>query len=362
MRIGHLSDLHIGSKGFGIFKRKEKLRENLTSTHEGGLLDTILKSKVEAVIISGDLFDNDHPTFDDQDCLRKFIDELRYADILVVGCTGNHEKQTGSMVQASDFFFKPVDLKELSYEVDIQLFNHHHRSELKALAETCRESEIIVLHQSMFGFLPDIMRPEIDEEVGNIFAEKCSYLALGDLHIHKKMYLNSMKCCAAYPGTIDFLRIGEPNKFGLWVFDTKLLTTESVEFKPLQKTHIFNFTKTEDREKFENVLKDAECDFFITAGHHTDPYMKEVERQLKEKEMGSASFCYRSVWLPEDDSEDANDKNAKQIIDASNDDGFIEIINKSKIIEDDDKKLATDLWRAKNPQSIENLLRMELDN
>jgi len=352
MKILHLSDLHLGHRCYGIIRRQQTLRKNFTEYHEGGLNDVVNKMQPDAILVAGDLFDNSSPTYDDMDILKNWID---LQSCPVIGITGNHEKLPDSFMQASEYFgiHKPGNYGGLKIECE----NHMFRSTLREYAKKVEECDILMLHQSMYGFLSSIMRPEIDEETANILSEKCSYLALGDLHIHNRMKINN--CIAAYPGPIDFLRIGEShNKFGGWLIkeDDGRIATKSVEIKPYQKTHIINIKTEEDYVNFQAKIDSYENDFLVIKAVEHSVLYADTYLMLNDRRHTCEKFCFKIEETESDAKEDSTELEENSVFDED----FMNIVRQDKTIEEEDKKLASDLWSAQSPKAMQALLAQDL--
>ena len=356
MKLLHLSDFHLGHRCYGIVRRQQALRKNFTGGHEGGLNRVIEDIGPDAILVSGDLFDNSSPTYDDMDILRNWIHQTEEIQCPVIGITGNHEKLPDSFMQASEYF--GIHKTGSFGDLKILCENHMYRSVLREYAKRVEECDILMLHQSMCGFLSSIMSPEIDQETAHLLSEKCSYLALGDLHIHNRMRVNN--CIAAYPGPIDFLRVGEShNKFGGWLIEDKNggLSSKSVEIKPYQKTHIVDIKTEEDYVKFHQLIKDCENDFLVVKAIEHPTLYAQTQLLLNNKRHECEEFCFR---LDEVELEDDGETSTELENNSNFDEDFMNIVRKDKTIEEEDKKLASDLWNIKSTKGMQALLAQDL--
>jgi DNA repair exonuclease SbcCD nuclease subunit len=354
MKVIHLSDFHIGHPLYLIKERQRCFKENFRSRKKGGLLSSIFDEKPDVVIISGDIFDNPSPTFEDQLLFRDFVSSLESEGITVLANTGNHEKQTGSKIQCSEFFGLS-DARKLGLNVFIS--NHVHRSKIKSLAQEMSPCDIAILHQSMCGFLPTIMTPEIDEEAASIFASKCKYLALGDLHVHKFMKIG--ECIAAYPGTVDFLRVGEPTQHGFWrvqlssQYDVE--SVESVEFEPFQKTKVFKLLKKSDYEKAIKEIEDDDGSFFVIGYSSSNRLGDDLKFVLEKKKENTENFCYRLFPIKEKRAK------AEEKVDSKECSEFVEILESDDLMTQEEKRIATRLWNSNTPREGQQILEEELE-
>ena len=352
MKILHLSDLHLGHRCYGNLRRQAAFRKNFTEVHEGGLNDTIANLNPDAILVAGDLFDNSSPTYDDMDILRNWVS---FWQCPVIGITGNHEKLPESFMQASEYF--GIQKPGVYGDLKIVCANHMYRSVLRNFADTVEECDILMLHQSMCGFLASIMKPEIDEETARKLADKCSYLALGDLHIHNRMKIDN--CIAAYPGPIDFLRIGEShNKFGAWLIEEKNggLSSKSIQLQPYQKTTIVDVKTEEDFAKLHKSIDCAENDFFVIKAEEHPTLYPQTELLLNNKRYECEQFCFHITPVSTEDGEDSTELEAN----SNFDEDFMNIIRKDNTVEEEDKKLASDLWTTGSTKQMQALLAQDL--
>jgi DNA repair exonuclease SbcCD nuclease subunit len=355
MKILHLSDFHLGHRCYGITRRQEALRKNFSSNHSNGLVDIVLQKQPDVILLAGDLFDNSSPTYDDLDTLRKWIDRVKKeTHCEVIGITGNHDKLPDSWMQVSEFLgiHNPGEYGGLN----IQCSNHMYRTVLREYADSLEGCDILMLHQSMCGFLASVMRPEIDEETARVLASKCSYLALGDLHIHNRMQVDG--CIVAYPGPIDFLRIGEcsSNQFGGWLIedDGNTLKTKSVSITPYQETYVYDIKDLEQYDSTINKIEEVENAFFVIRAIQHD-MLEVLKERLVEKRDKCSSFCFCLSEL------ESKEKRKDPLEEASDfDEDFMNIIRNDNSIEESDKKLATDLWGTHSPKGMQALLSHDL--
>jgi len=360
MKILHFADFHIGHKAYGLKARKRKMLENISSSHEGGMLDVIARYKPDAVLVSGDIFDNPEPTFDDLYHFKLFCQAAQRAPgrtCPLILCTGNHDKQNDSAVTLSEFFNTSMDVKMndslVAKGVRIYAMDFVHRNDLKKKVEELpNDIDILVMHQSMCGFLPTIARPEIDEEIAKILSTKAQYIALGDLHIHRKMELKE-GVYAAYPGTVDFLRYGEESKhFKCWKIeleDGKIESISSIRIKPLQNTEVIDVKHIDDIVDFENKAEAQPEDFFFLKDFMGEdkPVLDAIQRATSK----NPNLCvYRSIASTQ--REEAENEEEQY----NRGDDFIQVIMDDDCVSEKEKDIAVDLWRAPSTKAIQGVL------
>lgn len=85
MKILHTSDLHIG-KYIGTYDLKEDTEYVLNQ-----VVDTAIKERVEAVLISGDIFDRPNPSEEAIKMYVSFLKALLDKNIKIIAISGNHD-------------------------------------------------------------------------------------------------------------------------------------------------------------------------------------------------------------------------------------------------------------------------------
>ncbi|MGB6129807.1 MAG: exonuclease SbcCD subunit D [Psychrilyobacter sp.] len=89
MKIMHLGDLHIGKKvnGYSMIENQKDILKQIYST--------ILKYKVETVLIAGDIYDRSVPSEEATQLLDDFLSHLiNVLNIRVIAISGNHDSPT----------------------------------------------------------------------------------------------------------------------------------------------------------------------------------------------------------------------------------------------------------------------------
>ena len=85
MRLIHTSDWHLGRSFHG---------QNLLADQEavlGALVDLAIEHRVDAVLISGDLYDRAVPSPEAMQCATRILGRIRDAGIAIVAISGNHD-------------------------------------------------------------------------------------------------------------------------------------------------------------------------------------------------------------------------------------------------------------------------------
>jgi DNA repair exonuclease SbcCD nuclease subunit len=356
MKIIHLSDLHLGHRCYGIKRRQEFLRSNIYSEHDGGVLSKIFTIKPDLVIVAGDIFDNSSPTYDDLSAFERFLSAARSV-CPVIGVTGNHDKLHESMMQVSEYLkIEPWQVRSIPLKVWAS--NHMYRGDIRGVLSSIDDDlDVIIMHQSMHGFLASIMKPEIDEEISGVLSTKCKYIALGDLHVHKRMRMGH-GCIAAYPGTVDFLKIGEAfSDFAMWQVNLAadgVESMESIPVVPLQETIVVKISKKTGYKKAMDLIKENHEMFFVCRAIEDKVLFDQLKSFLKEMKDKNEKFCYNLSSFSETKEE------KEKMSQISEDQDFIQIIESSAGIPERDKSIAIDLWKQETVSGIQNVLKNDL--
>jgi DNA repair exonuclease SbcCD nuclease subunit len=354
MKVLHLSDLHLGHRCYGIKRRQNFLRSNLLSPHEGGIIDTIASTRPDVVVVAGDIFDNSSPLYDDLSSFSGFVMEVNKLKCQVVGVTGNHDKQPGSGMQVSEFFgIDAGQSKKLPIKIVSE--NHMYRKDLMQFCEVVESGDMLILHQSMHGFLSSIMSPELTEEMTQILSEKFKYVALGDLHVHKQMKIND--CVFSYPGTVDFLRVGEDfENFAAWMVEFEgggLKSVKSVPLVPMQRTMVAHISQVEGYERAKKILKEDSNLLFVCKAIENKELYQDFCSFLEDLEKSNPMFCFKVQSYVKTDQ-------VEKIMGAKEDSDFISIVREASKIEEDDKQLAVDLWTEEETKRMQAVLERDL--
>lgn len=88
LRLAHISDTHLGKKQYGSQIRKQ---DYLDAFEE--CIDRCVELSVDAVIHTGDLFDDPNPDIDTLDETIRVLEKLEVNNIHFYGIVGNHERK-----------------------------------------------------------------------------------------------------------------------------------------------------------------------------------------------------------------------------------------------------------------------------
>lgn len=90
----HTADLHLGAPFLGLRTSSGKWAQRMVEAIPqafGRAIDAAIDRRVDFVVIAGDIFDLEHPSFADYACFIDGMERLQEAGIPVYCCTGNHD-------------------------------------------------------------------------------------------------------------------------------------------------------------------------------------------------------------------------------------------------------------------------------
>lgn len=360
IKIAHIADLHIGSNQYGIKQRQINQRLScLKLAHE--------TSKCDLIIVAGDIFDSSDPQPNDICCWMEMCDIWANAACNVLACSGNHDivygsgKQwtnTGLCITGAPSNLDKYEAMQNLKPINIVCINYIKRRDIKDVIQKIDDNlDIIVLHQSAGGFLPSIMRPELDNDDLKILSNKCKYLALGDLHIHKKMKLGN--CTIAYPGNTEFLRLSDLINNFMFIeleYDTETKTLsdiKSVNFSPSQKTNVFSFTGIKE---FEDTISQFPEDFNIFR------YFPEFSNSVNEIENKMSVEQSNQIIHFHRDKEKKIEEETNDVEQVSENSDFIELAQQEKYLDELDITIIQELWSNPSLGSVHEVLKKDLSN
>ena len=250
MKIIHTSDIHLDSpltSKLSRLKAKERRLELLSAFR--AIADTAERKKARAVIIAGDLFDNDTVSSKTLTYVMGVIERCKGIDFLYL--SGNHEKKRllesgidlpeNLKIFGEDWTYFDIDGVTVAGRSVItkDMFN--------SLSLKENSINIVVLH----GILTD--RTDSTDKIGEKELENLpiDYLALGHYHSYSAKKISD-RCVAVYSGTPEGRGFDEPGDKGY----SEILADEqgvSHRFIPSmqRKIHIKEFFIESAYDEFE---------------------------------------------------------------------------------------------------------------
>ncbi len=251
MRIVHAADIHLDTP----FRRHDAaLRRRLQQAGReafSALVDLTLEERADALVIAGDLFDNEWLTIATERVLTRELRRLTDADVTVVYATGNHDPGRTNYRAAhidwpsTNFHLHssrtprriPIrrDGEPIGWVVGA---GHQTTHEATNLASTFPpapgpQPAVGLLHADVGG-----AQGAPDDEAGNVYAPAAladldssyDYWALG--HIHKRQRLRE-DSPVWYPGNLQGRDFGETGAKGVLVVDLNPPELPQVRFLPV---------------------------------------------------------------------------------------------------------------------------------
>lgn len=208
MRIAHISDTHLGFRQYNLDQREEDFYR---AWHEA--IEKMVAERVDAVVHSGDLFDDRKPPIKALVEARRGVRRLKEAGIPFYYVTGNHDQPTRAgalppqalLDEAVPLDAKPVIrdglfIGGISYHSRVSLGPLKDRMALLAGQARAHRRSVLVLHQGLDRYIPEF---ELRLKELNRF----DYYALGHIHLRTQDWNGSS--LAAYPGSIEMWRMDE---------------------------------------------------------------------------------------------------------------------------------------------------------
>lgn len=218
MKIFHTADLHLGSKMAFLERDKaRKMNEELSAAFN----EMVLKAQglgVEAILLSGDLFDSDIPRRMDKEFFYKVVKNAPAVDFYYL--KGNHDTKTSHVESLPNLKLFSAD-EWTTYDLGdvtvsgIELTAEGGRKPLPELPE--KKFNIVMLH----GQAVDAAAGEGETIALRQFAERnIDYLALGHIHTASSGKLDK-RGCWAYSGCPEGRGFDEAGEKGWWLIDTE---------------------------------------------------------------------------------------------------------------------------------------------
>ena len=257
-RFIHCADLHLGSRFKGLGTENPALAERLRQSVFGSfsrIIDAALENHVDALVISGDLYDDDN----ELPSTRMWLSEqLARLDVPVFICRGNHDSRTSwdsAIPYPSNVheFGTAPERVELSEDVEIVGISYAVPHETRNLASILEGSfdrfTIACLHCDLdtvtegYSYAPCSMS---DLQSGNI-----DYWALG--HIHKRDIVATGPY-VVYPGNIQGRSFKETGPKGAYLVTVDSHRVSSIDFIETSVYHWEDLTVDITGRTFNDVM------------------------------------------------------------------------------------------------------------
>lgn len=249
MKIGVMSDLHLGARQYGLEEREEDFYRMFRVA-----INDFFYADVDLVIIAGDIFDKSRPSPKALKVFSNGIRELSNHGIDVVNVVGNHAMiQSSQFVTADEFLWSTFEDNDSYGLLDVDNIYHKTNSGVNIFGLPYHYDYDLDLFKDKISYFSDI----IDENPGmkNIlvvhqgFQEFCGYtgeeLSINDIpfdkfdliicgHIHERK-LRDLGNGTVFlqPGSIERMNLAEARDEevqgkGIYFIDTDNMDVESI--------------------------------------------------------------------------------------------------------------------------------------
>lgn len=208
MRIAHISDTHLGFRQYNLDEREEDFYRAWSSA-----IEKMVAERVDAVVHSGDLFDDRKPPIKAIVVAREGVRRLKEAGIPFYYVTGNHDQPTRAgalppqalLDEAVPLDRRPVVqngvfIGGISYHSRVSLGPLKDRMALLAKEARGHKRSVLVLHQGLDRYIPEF-------ELRLKELREFDYYALGHIHLRTQDWVGSS--LVSYPGSIEMWRMDE---------------------------------------------------------------------------------------------------------------------------------------------------------
>lgn len=267
-KIAHFADTHLGYRQYSLSEREKDFYEQFDK-----IIDDMIEKDVDAIIHSGDLFENPKPPINALLTAQKGFNKLLEHDIKIYVISGNHDQMQKSNTSIPQKLFENENFNILDVHNPIQIFNGifigglnyitpNFQKKIKEKLEEIKEKsedykfKILVLHGGTSKY--DDYSVEFDL---NTLPEGFDYYAMG--HIHKRILDTFKEGKLAYPGSTEIRSRKEVEEFdkkgyNIITFDDEKEEMEIEEvYVPLTRRFIKDeFTIDKLEEKLSEIKKD----------------------------------------------------------------------------------------------------------
>ncbi len=267
----HIADVHLDTSFYSKKEEvRQKLREGIRNSFQNAI-NLCIDEKVDALLIAGDLFDNDKLSFKTEQFLLREFNRLKEHNIMVFYANGNHDpgykgnrinfiKWPDNVHVFKDDIINTIDLKNMKGETIAKITSCGHKSknEGRNLIKDFPIKEdnvphIGLVHTMIIGARESSNHekylPSSKEELEK---KNYDYWALG--HIHKRQIV-SQDANIYYPGNIQGRSPRETGEKGGLLVSLDEREYINIEFRPLAQIQWHNIivNKLEDIKNYRDL-------------------------------------------------------------------------------------------------------------
>jgi len=287
-RIALVSDVHLGTRQYGI---RDRYEDFLTSFI--GFGRSVIKEKVDAVVIGGDLFDSPRPDARSVFVAQSVIKEIKDSGAEVFGIDGNHDLADEWWLQVigaeSLLPYEATDIADvtasgISYKSGSDLVD-----EIRKMADAGMKTDMLAMHFALAemngGGSADTGVQELSPLLDKL-GVKC--VLMGHVHIPDARKWNGV--LYVNPGSTEMKSINEPKEKYYFVVDTDTWEAEPVplETREMRTVEIgtetemaaFQQTLTDEAERVANGVLERRPFYQIIADDSIDDAFKRLSKSV----------------------------------------------------------------------------------
>lgn len=249
MRIIHTADLHLDSPlgtNLSVLRQKERKRELLFNFER--LIDYAKSNSVNAIIISGDMFDRARIAQKTKEYVLSLIIDNPSIDFILI--TGNHDED--SFINEIEIIPNNLklfdnDFSTVRYDnIAITGINYSEAYNYSDLKLNENDINILVMHGDT----------NIEIELKKLKNKYIDYLALGHIHKYSKGEIDE-RGIYAYPGTLEGRGFDEAGDKGFILLDIE--DTISTKFIPFAKRKLHDISiNITGLENYQDIRKNID--------------------------------------------------------------------------------------------------------
>lgn len=217
MKFLHTADLHLGYRQYGFPEREQDIYKAVRH-----IVDDAIKTKVDAVIIAGDIFDTTKPQGYVVEFMQAEVARAAAAGVPVWGIDGNHDAVNNEWLRvcgitslsAGVVFDAPDQVSFYGIDATRPAMFHN---KIDELIKEGKHIDVLVIHQAiaeMSDFTTEIVAFDLVPKLQKLGVR---YVAMGDIHGYKEMDIGGIRF--VYPGSVEVKAIDEDHSKSYSVVD-----------------------------------------------------------------------------------------------------------------------------------------------
>ena len=290
MKFMQMGDTHVGYRQYGL-----KQRETDFSTAFSESCKLAIKQKVDAVLVTGDIFETNNPSPASLNFVRDWFRKLKDKGIEIVGIEGNHDSAAGeilSAIEVPDVSEYPAEIKGCK----IQGIPYVRADKIPDFLKLVKkDTDILLMHQTL---------SEVADIYGDISADdivaacpSVSYVALGHIHDARtlgRVTVDGLDVYLTYNGSTEMNDINESWEKSIpivtWEKGKSEITLHPVKARKIEKVVI---KEDDDVRALHEELKDkAEHLLYIIA---KNTLTRQIASVLKEADKYNILYMMKTV-------------------------------------------------------------------